>query len=205
MSDLYESIQHIVREELKQRRFAELAVVQEQHPHSDEGDSDNYSCTVVMRDSGIVVKRVPVMASRKGFAAIPDVGDLVLVQFLNGEVNAPIIVGSLYNDEDRPPVNASGQQVINLPLDGSGVALKVDTEETTSIELTLGNAIKLTLIDDDPVVSIDIDSGKATLEIARDGSLAVSSGNAVEIKSGADMTIEASGNLNLKGTKINLN
>jgi len=205
MSDLFQSIQHIVREELKKLRLGELAVVQEQHPHSDDGDTDNYSCTVVLRDSDIVLKQVPVAVSRKGEASIPDVGDLVMVQFLNGDVNAPVIVGSLYNDEDRPPANASGQKIVHMPLDGSGVVLKVDTEESTSIELTLGNALKLTLVDDDPVVSIDIDGGKATLSIARDGGLSISSGNAVEIKGSADITIEASGNLNLKGATVNLN
>jgi len=205
MSDLFQSIQHIVREELKKLRLGELAVVQEQHPHSDDGDTDNYSCTVVLRDSDIVLKQVPVAVSRKGEASIPDVGDLVMVQFLNGDVNAPVIVGSLYNDEDRPPANASGQKIVHMPLDGSGVVLKVNTEESTSIELTLGNALKLTLVDDDPVVSIDIDGGKATLSIARDGGLSISSGNAVEIKGSADITIEASGNLNLKGATVNLN
>lgn len=205
MSDLYDSIRQIVREELRQQRFAELAVVQEQHPHADDGDTDNYSCTVVMRDNGIVLKRVPLMVVRKGAASVPDVGDLVMVQFLNGDINAPIIVGSLYNDEDRPPANASGQSVFQLPLGGGGIEMLIDTEESTSLELKVGNGVTLTLIDDDPVVTIDIDSGKATLEISRDGSITLNSGNAVEIKSGADMTIEAGGNLNLKGATVNLN
>ncbi|MCP4765238.1 MAG: Rhs element Vgr protein [Gammaproteobacteria bacterium] len=205
MSDLYDSIRHIVREELRQQRFAELAVVQEQHPHADDGDTDNYSCTVVMRDNGIVLKRVPLMVIRKGAASVPDVGDLVMVQFLNGDINAPVIVGSLYNDEDRPPANTSGQAVFQLPLGGGGIEMLIDTEETTSLELKVGNGVTLTLIDDDPVVTIDIDSGKATLEISRDGSMVLSSGNGVEIKSGADMTIEAGGNLNLKGATVNIN
>ena len=205
MSDLYDSIRQIVREELRHRRFAELAVVQEQHPHADDGDTDNYSCTVVMRDNGIVLKRVPLMVMRKGAAAVPDVGDLVLVQFINGDLNAPIIVGSLYNDEDRPPANAGGQAVFKLPLEGGGVELLVDSENATSVELKVGNGVTVKLVDDDPVVTIDVDGGKATLEISRDGSLSLSSGNGVEIKSGADMTIEAGGQLNLKGATVNIN
>ncbi|WP_020408675.1 phage baseplate assembly protein V [Hahella ganghwensis] len=205
MSDLYDSIRQIVREELRQSRIAELAVVQEQHPHADDEDTDNYSCTVVLRDNGIVLKKVPVMVMRKGAAAIPDIGDLVLVQFLNGDINAPIIVGSLYNDEDRPPANSSGQAVLQLPLGGGGIELLVDTENSTSVELKVGNGVTLTLIDDDPVVTIDVDSGKAKLEISRDGSVSLNSGNGVEIKSGADMTIEAGGQLNLKGSMVNIN
>ena len=205
MSDLYDSIRRIVREEMRRQRGAELAVVQEQHPHADDGDTDNYGCTVVLRDSGIVLKRVPVMVMRKGAASIPDVGDLVLVQFLNGDINAPVIVGSLYNDEDRPPPNSSGQAVLQLPLGGGGIELLMDSESATSLELTVGGGATITVIDDDPVITIDVGGGNAALEISRDGSVSLNSGTGVEIKSGADMTIEAGGNLNLKGALVNIN
>lgn len=205
MNDLYDSIRLILQEELRHRHFAELAVVQEQHPHASGSDSENYSCTVTLRDSGIVLKRVPVMVNRKGAASIPDIGDLVLLQFLNGDLNAPVIVGSLYNDEDRPPANDSGQAVFNLPLAGGGLELLVDTQNAASVQLKLGGSLTLTLADDDPVITIDVGGGNTTLEIARSGQLSLSGGTAVEIKSGADMTIEAGGQLNLKGAVVNIN
>lgn len=99
---LYETIQRIVQEELRRVHTAQLAVVQEQHPHAGASDQDNYSCTVKLRNSALVLKQVPVATSRIGQVSIPAVGDLVLVQFVGGDINAPIIVGSLYNDEDRP-------------------------------------------------------------------------------------------------------
>ena len=40
----------------------------------------------------------------------------MLVQFVAGDVNAPVIVGRLYNDEDRPPENEDGKAVLHLPL-----------------------------------------------------------------------------------------
>src|SRR5918994_264965 len=52
---LYETVQRIVHEELGRVRTAELAIVQEQHPHADDSDKDNYACTVRLRDSGIEV------------------------------------------------------------------------------------------------------------------------------------------------------
>ena len=118
-NSLFETIRSIVQQEIKQLRIGELAIVQEQHSHESDSDQENYSCTIALRDSNIVLSKVPVATSRLGMASIPDVGDLVLVQFLHGDINAPIIVGSLYNDEDRPPANASGQAVLQLPKDGS--------------------------------------------------------------------------------------
>ncbi len=110
---LFESIQRIVQEELRQRahggarRRAGAASVRRR---------DNYACTVVLRDSEIVLRHVPVATSRIGTVAIPAVGELVLVQFVGGDINAPVIVGRLYNDEDRPPENDDGQAVLHLPL-----------------------------------------------------------------------------------------
>src|SRR5439155_612113 len=90
---LYETVRAIVRDQLATVRTAELGVVQDQHPHASEGDTDNYACTVTLRDSGIVLKKVPVATNRIGAASIPNVGDLVLVQFVGGDIHAPVITG----------------------------------------------------------------------------------------------------------------
>lgn len=202
MSNLYDTLRKIVQQEMARVRTAELAVVQEVHP----SDPDNYACTVVLRDNDMVLKQVPLATMRKGVAFVPDVGDLVLVQFIGGQLNAPVITGSLYNDEDRPPKNAEKQAVLELPVgDSDGVRIEVNSDSAKSIVVTIGSALKMTLIDDDPVVSLDVGDGSAKLSIARDGSVTLESGNALEIKAGADINIEASGQLNLKGSVINLN
>lgn len=211
---LLETIQRIVREELARTRTAELAVVQEQHPHEADGDDDNYACTVVLRDTGLVLRRVPVATQTIGSASIPAVGELVLVAFVGGDLNAPVIVGRLYNDEDRPPVNGDGRAVLHLPLgaaDDEAVHLEVHSGDRREVALTLGSGLALTLRDDDPVVELSVDGGKATLAVDRDGAvrletsgdLSIEAGK-VEIK-GSEITVEASGTLDLKGARVNLN
>jgi uncharacterized protein involved in type VI secretion and phage assembly len=197
MTNLYETIRRIVQEELCTLRTAELAVVQEQHPHAADGDTDNYGCTVVLRNSGIVLAQVPVATPRIGHASIPAVGNLVLVQFLGGDINAPVIVGSLYNDEERPPLNDDGQMALHLPLgaaDGDAVKLLLQSGDTRAIELALGSGLTLQLQDDDPVVKLEVDGGKATVQIDRDG--------AVSVKAQGDVTVETQGNLSVKATEI---
>ncbi len=204
MSELYDTLRKIVQQELARVRTAELAVVQEVHPC----DPDNYACTVVLRDSDMVLKQVPLTTPRKGVAMVPDVGDLVLVQFIGGQINAPVITGTLYNDEDRPPKNAEKQAVIHLPADadeGSALRIELNTDPANGVVISIGGAMKLTLVDDDPVVKLDVGDGMATLNIARDGTIKLQSGNALEIKADADIKIEAGGQLNLKGSTINLN
>jgi uncharacterized protein involved in type VI secretion and phage assembly len=205
---LLESIQTIVREELGRVRTAELAKVQDLHPHADDGDKDNYACTVALRDSGIVLSHVPVATGRIGTVSIPAVGELVLVQFVGGSVNAPVIVGRLYNDEDRPPVSDDGKAVVHLPLgasDDEAVHIELVSGDARSLNITLGKSLKLALQDDDPVVSLDIADGKAKLTIAQDGAASLEGKGALSVKGDADVSIEAGGKLTLKGSTVEIN
>jgi phage baseplate assembly protein gpV len=204
---LYETVQRIVQEELGRVRTAELAIVQEQHPHADDSDKDNYACTVRLRDSGIVLEQVPVATSRIGCVSIPAVNELVLVQFVGGDINAPIITERLYNDEDRPPVNDDGQAITHLPLgaeDGDAVHIELHSGDTRELVFKLGSGIEVNVRDDDPVVELKVDGGKLTLQVDRDGAVALESKGNVELK-GNEISIEAQSQLNLKGGTVNIN
>ncbi len=97
MSELVNVIQQIVHNELRQVRVTELAVVEPSglHPHAGDSDKDNYACDVRLKNSGLVLKQVPVATGRIGTAAIPNEGDLVLLTFDHGDVNQPMIIGRL--------------------------------------------------------------------------------------------------------------
>ncbi len=211
---LFDTIRRIVREEMGQLRTAELAVVQEQHSHADDSDTDNFACTVALRDSGIVLKQVPVATQRIGTASIPAVGELVLVQFVSGNINAPIITGRLYNDEDRPPANDDQQAVMHLPLgagDSDAVHMELHSGDTRQLLFKLGDALDLTVQDDDPVIELSVDGGKATLKIDRDGAVTVESQGNIQMKGsevkieGQTIAVEAQSELNLKGGVVNIN
>jgi phage baseplate assembly protein gpV len=204
---LYETLQRIVQEELGRVRTAELAIVQEQYPHADDSDKDNYACTVRLRDSGIVLEQVPVATSRIGCVSVPALNELVLVQFVGGDINAPIITGRLYNDEDRPPVNDDGQAITHLPLgaeDSNAVHIELHSGETRELVFKLGSGIEINVRDDDPVVELKVDGGRLTLQVDRDGAVALESQGKVELK-GNEISIEAQGQLNLKGGTVNIN
>ena len=176
-SDVLPDLRRLIREEVQGLRAAELAVVQAQHPHDSDGDSDNYAVTVRLRDTGIVLGKVPVATSRLGAVAIPPVGALVLVQFIGGDVNAPVITGTFYTDEDRPPVNDDGQVIWNLPADASpddALRLEVSSADKKSVVLKLASAVTVELKDDDPAVNIDV-GGNAQVTIDSDGTVTITS------------------------------
>jgi phage baseplate assembly protein V len=202
---LYETIQHIVREELARLRVAELATVQDLHPHASGSDKDNYACTIKLRDSGIVLKQVPVATGRIGSVCIPAVGELVLVQFIGGDLNGAVITGRLYNDQDRPPVNQDGQHILHVPLgagDDDAVHIELTSDKRQAL-VKLGKGLSLTAQDDDPVIKIEIDGGKAKIQVDRDGAVSLESQGDVKVK-GNKLAVEAQGELNLKGSTVNI-
>ena len=146
---------------------------------------------------------------------IPIHVSLVLVQFIGGDVNAPIITGTLYNDEDRPPVSADGQVIWNLPADAApddALRIEVSSAQEKSIVLKLASAVTVELRDGDPAVAIDV-GGNAQLTIDSDGSVKIKSAQALTLETSSDLKVEAQGNmdlkaggtLTLKGSVINLN
>lgn len=204
MSELLDTLRKLIRQEIGQLRGAELAVVQAVHP----ADPDNYACTIVLRDSDLLLKQVPLVTPRKGQASVPDVGDLVLVQFVGLDLNRPVIIGTLYNDQDRPPQNGAGQWLLNLPSQADPTdALRLELNESgpMSLKLNIGPALTLRLQDDDPVVTLKIGGDNATLSIDRAGAIQLESSGELSLKAAANMTIEAGGELKLKGMVINLN
>ncbi len=164
-TDAVSLIQAVIRDQLRGFKTAELGVVTTVYPHESTSDNDNYECDVQLRDSGLEIKRVAVSTQRVGAVAIPNTGDLVLVQFLNGDIHSAIISGRLYNDQDRPPQAKTGEFVYVSPDDpASGIR---------RMYLEFPNGNKLTM-DDDKLV---LEMGQSTVTVNHDGDIEVNSGS----------------------------
>jgi uncharacterized protein involved in type VI secretion and phage assembly len=97
--------------------------------------------------------------------AIPNRGDLVLVQYLNGDIHSAVITGRLYNDQDRPPHAKSGECIYVSPDDAaSGVR---------RMYLEFPNGNKFTLDDD----KMSLEMGQSKVTINHDGDIEVNSGS----------------------------
>lgn len=179
MSDVVTLIRAIVREELKTLRLGDIGVVTSAFPHA-EGDPHNYECSVKLRESNVELRRVPMAVPHIGMVSAPQPGDLVLISYVGGDGNRPIVVGRLYSDETNPPIHADKEWRVEAPLKGK-TSLAIDKDE--SIVLTTGETM-VTLKKDD-VIEI---KGKKDLKIEVEGN--------AEIKC-KDCTIDASGNVDL--------
>ena len=213
-----EVIRAIVREELRRLHVGDLGVVTSVFPHSAADDRDNYECNVQLKNSGLELRKVPVATSTIGTAAIPSVEDLVLVTFVGGDVNQPIIIGRLYNGEQRPPLNKPDEMICHLPLDAADEeALKLalrsggDHDPKRQVELQMGPKLTLRLTDDDPLVLLETENLKLQIPAAGDvkiegqGKLQITAPGGLDLKSDGSINIEAGGAMKLAGATIDLN
>lgn len=209
MSTIIKTIQEIVRHELRNLRIAELGVVTAVYPHSAASDNDNYACDVRLPASDLLLKRVPVATGHIGTAAIPNTDDLVLLVFQHGDVNQPLIIGRLYNDEDRPPLNRPDEIIFRLPLAEADdktiqAAIRNHPDAAPPREIILEMAPKITVRITDGAVRATAGQTELLLD-QPDGSggrvTVVAGGTKITMNQDGDVTIEALGAMTLKATR----
>jgi phage baseplate assembly protein gpV len=162
-NDTISLIQAVVRDQLRSFKTMELGVVTKLYSHESASDKNNYECDVRLRDSGLELKRVPVSTQRIGAVAIPNKDDLVLVQYLNGDIHSAVVAGRVYNDQDRPPEAKPHEFVYVSPDDPeSGI-------RRAYLEFPKDNKLRL---DDDKFV---FEMGKTKVTIKHDGEVEVKS------------------------------
>lgn len=207
MHRMVQTIQQIARHEVAQQAAPCLAVVREVHT-----TGPDYACTVQLRDSGVVLPKVPIAVQFIGFASIPRERDLVLVAFAGGDLHAPVVIGRLYNEEVGPPQNAPGELVSILPGDETAetkrIELRVATGGNRSLKLNLaGDSVSIELaVDDDGIhfktqdVTLDL-----TQSSASDGKAELKVGDAkVTLEQAGDVSVETKGKLSLKAADIEI-
>jgi phage baseplate assembly protein V len=157
MESIVGVMKKVAEQEAQRIHTTELGVVSAVFPHADEGDKDNYQCSVKLKNrkqadgSDFELRKVPVATSYMGLVAIPNVGDLVLVSFLSGDINAPVIIGRLYNDEDRPPANKAKEFLLQHDIKEGG-SIKLD--EAGKIIVTSKNKKNIMTIEDEKIEAV---------------------------------------------------
>ncbi len=208
MSTIIDTIQAIIQQELRRVRIAELGVVEEVYPHSESDDTDNYGCDVRLKNSGLQLKRVPIATNHIGTAAIPYKGDLVLLNFDQGSINQAIIVGRLYSDVDRPPLNNPYEIISRIPLaeaDEKTIksAMRNIQSNPSPREILIEMPPKITLRINDGTVKATAGQTEMTLDQSNEsgGTVTVFAGRTkITMNQDGDVAIEAVGGMSLKAT-----
>ncbi|WP_197909498.1 hypothetical protein [Gemmata massiliana] len=207
-------LREIVRSEVVAQPWPQLGVVEAVYPHRETSDADNYACDVRLKSHQLLLPRVPIVTGHIGTAAIPNVGELVLVIFVDGDQDHPLIIGRYYNDVQRPPPNRENEVIFRLPLaeaDSKTVKAAVRRVDGPSLKreliIELLPRITVQLVDngillstgkttihceqpDDSSGTVTISAGRSNIVIKQDGDINMSAAGAISIRATGDLTLE---------------
>jgi uncharacterized protein involved in type VI secretion and phage assembly len=188
MTGLVPLMAEVARRELAAHRGVALGVVDAVRTN-DGGSGDHHlECDVRLHGSGLVLQEVPVAVARPGVSAVPRAGDLVVLGFVDGDVNGAVLLGTLHAGGTPPPDAKPDEIVYEVP----------DSGGTRRVELRLPNGSKLTLTD----AKLTIAMGKTTVTVEGDGAITMEAASDVSIKAGGSLTLEASSGATLKGATV---
>lgn len=179
---IVEAVKMIVEHEMRKLHFLELGEVTSVSPHSSESDKQNYECSIRLRDTQVELKNVPVSTQHIGLANIVHSGDLVLISFINGDFNSPVVIGRLYNDEDRPPLSKMEEIVYQPPYTVNNQLKRL------KIVLPQG-VVNITLEDN----ALNVIVGKSSIHANSKGEIMIRSSKSSKSKEGSQIEINNDG------------
>ncbi|HEV8249649.1 MAG TPA: phage baseplate assembly protein V [Gaiellaceae bacterium] len=187
MSAIVPALQAVVRDELASLHTVELGIVTQVFTNEGGSGDTNLAVNARVRGSALELQHVPVAVGRLGLSLIPREGDLAVVAFVGGDLNAPVVLGFLYDEQSRPPDGKPTEVVYVVPDDADDDARRVE------VQLPSGN--KLTVQDKKLTVAM----GGTTLTVEGDGAITLEAGGDISLKAQGSVSIEAQSDISMKG------
>lgn len=200
MSDIVAMLRQLIRAELARHTSSHLGVVEAVAGHA-ASDNENYGCDVRLRGRDLVLVGVPIATDHLGTVAPPAKGDLVLIHFVGGDPDQPVIAGRFYSDQLRPPEYGLSEIVTHLPPDAGEsdrveLAITGGKSGSRSWTLRLPSDVSISVTDK----RVEAVVGPMTLTIDGDGGEAsiTSSGSTVTVKDSGEITLQGQGNVTIE-------
>lgn len=150
-----------------------------------------------------------------GFFALPQVNDEVMVAFVHGDFNQPVVIGGVWNGKHKIPKAPRDAPKGKKPLVRSwhspkGHRIVLDDNQAKMIEIVTTDGRSITLSDQNKKITLKTQNVTLVIE---DQKLSIETATEVNIKAGSNLKLEANGNmdikangqLNLKGAMVNIN
>ncbi len=135
---------------------------------------------------------VPDAGPDRGMWFTPEIGDEVWVEFEEGDLSKPIVVGSVWNGSAGPPGDGDTEARVIKTRSGHTVALH---DGDATLEVSSAGGQKMSINDGDSSIRLEDSSGNSvTLEA---GGITISSSGDVTIRAGGEVQIEAGTNVDI--------
>jgi Rhs element Vgr protein len=126
-------------------------------------------------------------SNQAGAFFMPEIGDEVIVGFINEDPQQPIILGSVYSSKNAPPFTSEEKNKIKALVTKSKMQIMFDEEKKTiTIQTPAENKV---ILDDDKGVITLSDKNKNIIEMSKDG---------ISIDCAKDFVLKAKGKISLE-------
>jgi uncharacterized protein involved in type VI secretion and phage assembly len=157
----------------------------------------------------------PMAGKGRGLYALPEVDDEVLVGFAHGRLDAPFVLGGLWNGKDKPPEsNADGKNDHRSLTSRSGHVVRLSDksgeERIEILDKSGKNSVVVDTKSNTVTVTADADvvvrATKGTLTLAGEKGVEIKAGNGdVKVTAGSGIDVKANAKLVLKGATVDIN
>lgn len=127
----------------------------------------------------------------RGMFFLPEIGDEVIVGFINNDPRHPVVLGMLNSSAKPAPLTASDQNDEKGYTSRSGMTM-IFNDSDKSLIITTPAGKKMTISENAGVISIQDENNN---KISMDSSL-------VSVVSGADISIKATGDVSIEGVNV---
>lgn len=190
MTGIVPLMTQVARRELAAHRSLALGEVGEVFTNEGGSAEHHLECSVRLHGSGLTLTGVPIAVARPGLSLAPRPGDLVVLGFVDGDVNGAIVLGTLHADGTPPPDAAPDEVVYAVPDDGG--------QRRFELQLPDGNTLSVT----DAAVTIAM--GSTTVTVEADGAITLEAGGDITLRAGGALSLEASSTATLKGASVSV-
>ncbi|MGD1847031.1 MAG: type VI secretion system tip protein VgrG [Salibacteraceae bacterium] len=188
----------------------QIGTVKQIYEDPDQATRIQVEIAILQAESSLVWARMATFyaTNSAGTVFYPEVGDEVILGFVNDDPRYPVILGSMYSKTNVPPVDPDEENTIKAFTTKGGNAITLtDKENEQSVAISTPQKNNVIFSDKEKsIVITDQNSNKVTMseegisiEDKNGNSMAMSS-SGVTIKSASNLTIEASGNVTIKAT-----
>lgn len=141
----------------------------------------------------------------RGSLFLPEVNDEVLVAFLLGNLNQPIVIGALWNTTDKPPTPDDNNNIRKIVSKKGHEFIFDDNDSAAKVTLKSKKGMQLEFTDQSD--KIEIKAGASgpvvTLEGGSSGTMTLKSGtNQITIDNKGNIKINSTTGLTLKSTQV---